>query len=424
VTDEVRTEPATAIRLAIGRWRDDLVNLTARNRLLNFRPSRTSSIEIDRPDLERTLSALLGEQEFVFRSLEQDAEAASDADVPSWITDETAAEEKLFSRAPAVDLNAALRSLLRKSNQEYLDRGVWVLYLAFGTLEWKDESGAPYRSPLVLVPVQLYSPGRRAAPRLKLAEEDATTNPALALRLAQMDIQVPGFEDLESLDLSWYFSSVEEVLQAAVQSGEEFRRGWKVSPTLHLSYFSFAKEAMYRDLLENEDRIAEHAGIQALAQGPGEGMNSFDFDEIPDEKIDQLAPADGTPLVLDADSSQRACVAAALAGRSFVMDGPPGTGKSQTISNMIGALLHAGRSVLFVSEKAAALDVVRNRLGAAGLSSFLLELHSHKATRKEVALALGEALENISQVDLARPRRRNDGNCDAGRVSSTTTPPR
>jgi very-short-patch-repair endonuclease len=119
--------------------------------------------------------------------------------------------------------------------------------------------------------------------------------------------------------------------------------------------------------------------------------------------------------VLDADSSQRACIAAAVEGRSFVMDGPPGTGKSQTIANMIGALLHAGRTVLFVSEKAAALDVVRNRLTEVGLGSYLLELHSSKATRKEVATELGRALDtkpvvprgmSSVGVELLRQRQR------------------
>ena len=85
------------------------------------------------------------------------------------------------------------------------------------------------------------------------------------------------------------------------------------------------------------------------------------------------------------------------------MDGPPGTGKSQTIANMIGVLLHAGKTVLFVSEKAAALDVVRDRLDAAGLRSYLLELHSHKATRKQVAVALGTALDTVPVAPAPMP---------------------
>src|SRR6266852_552258 len=109
------------------------------------------------------------------------------------------------------------------------------------------------------------------------------------------------------------------------------------------------------------------------------------------------------PVILDADSSQRACVMAALAGRSFTIDGPPGTGKSQTIANMIGALLHAGKTVLLVSEKAAALDVVADRLTGAGLGGYLLELHSHKAARAEVAASLARALDTMPAPPAASP---------------------
>lgn len=155
--------------------------------------------------------------------------------------------------------------------------------------------------------------------------------------------------------------------------------------------------------------------VAALASGGrGEASSKFFFDEITEDEVDRQAAPESTPVILDADSSQRASIAAALAGRSFVMDGPPGTGKSQTIANMIGVLLHAGKTVLFVSEKAAALDVVRDRLDEAGLRAYLLELHSHKATRKQVAMALGTALDTLPvppapmpaiDVDTARKRR-------------------
>lgn len=182
---------------------------------------------------------------------------------------------------------------------------------------------------------------------------------------------------------------------------------------------------MYRDLLDNEDVIAAHAGVAALASGGGQELQdaSFYFDEIPEDQIDRQAPPEQTPVILDADSSQRACIAAALAGRSFVMDGPPGTGKSQTIANMIATLLHSGKTVLFVSEKAAALDVVRDRLTDSGLGAYLLELHSHKATRKEVATGSGRLL-------IASPFRRPPcrtstwTRCASVGSSSTLTPTR
>ena len=115
------------------------------------------------------------------------------------------------------------------------------------------------------------------------------------------------------------------------------------------------------------------------------------------------AAGENPPVILAADSAQRACIMAALAGRSFTVDGPPGTGKSQTIANMIGALLHAGKTVLVVSEKAAALDVVAERLTGAGLGGYLLELHSDKATRKAVAASLASALDPAPAMPAAVP---------------------
>jgi very-short-patch-repair endonuclease len=305
------------------------------------------------------------------------------------------------------DLAAALRSLYRRSNQAYLDRGVRVLYLAFGTLTWIDEDGSHYASPLLLIPVQLDSVGATQGAELKAAPEDPVVNPALALKLSRSGIELPRVDDVEDVSVAGILAAVEAVV--AVQDG------WLVSDSLLLSNFSFAKEAMYRDLLDHEDQIAAHPVVAALASGGrGEAVAEFVFDEISDGEIDRRAAPEITPVILDADSSQRASIAAALDGRSFVMDGPPGTGKSQTITNMIGVLLHAGKTVLFVSEKAAALDVVRDRLDDAGLRSYVLDLHSHKATRKQVAVALGTTLDNVPvpkapmpamDIDAARKRR-------------------
>ena len=317
------------------------------------------------------------------------------------------AVDKLDADKAPEDLAAALRALYRRSNQDYLDRGVWVLYLAFGSLTWTDEDRSQYTSPLLLIPVQLEGMGTAQGPELKSAPEEPVINPALALKLSRYGIELPRVDDLEDISLSGVLDDV----RAAVAH----RDGWQVCDSLTLSYFSFAKEAMYRDLLEHEDQISAHPAVAALATGGrGEASSGFFFEEIPDDEVDRRAAPESTPVILDADSSQRASIAAAVNGRSFVMDGPPGTGKSQTIANMIGVLLHAGKTVLFVSEKAAALDVVRDRLDEAGLRAYLLELHSHKATRKQVAAALGTALDTVPvppppmsamDADMARKRR-------------------
>ena len=286
---------------------------------------------------------------------------------------------------------------MRRAAAEFLDRGLLVLYVAFGILEWSDVDGSEMVSPLLLVPVELLPEGPKGTPRITKGEDDPVINPALALRLKEFGIDLPTAEDIDGLSISQTLSAI----CLALEVNKTFT-GWTLRASTHLSMFSFAKEAMFKDLLDNQAKILEHPIVRALATSdPTQQPDHFQFEPIDPADIDRLAPPEATPLLLDADSSQRAAVAAALAGKTFVMDGPPGTGKSQTIANMIGALLHEGKTVLFVSEKMAALDVVRNRLAAAGLESYLLELHSHKASRKEVATELLRTLDNVAKPPMA-----------------------
>ncbi|GAA0557995.1 hypothetical protein GCM10010172_46280 [Paractinoplanes ferrugineus] len=356
-------------------WRDGLVNLDAGNRLINFRRSETGAVEIAGPPPAVIVGALraggehgfAGEGEFFRTGLEPHA------------------------------LGTVLRRLMRKARQDFLDRGVDALHLSVGTLHWRDEEGAAFASPLLLLPVELTAAGPADLPRLRGREDDPVVNPALVLRMRLLGVELPAVDSLAELDLTEFLTRTR-----AVTAG---RDRWRVDEAVVLSTFSFHKEAMYRDLQDNEDRIADHPLVRKLAFLAG----AADFTPI--EDVDRLAPPEEVPLVLDADASQRACVAAATAGHSFVLDGPPGTGKSQTIANMIGCLMHAGKRVLFVSEKAAALEVVRNRLADVGLDGYLLELHSHKATRKEVARGLADALDAppasppAGQVGAARAAR-------------------
>ncbi|MEV5766021.1 DUF3320 domain-containing protein [Micromonospora sp. NPDC052213] len=405
------------LQATIRQWRDSLINLSGTNRLLNFRLSKSGAFRVLDPAATDVLAGLNAGRYFRFRPAEEgndESQTVPTEPRPALPAADLGRPGRAFrvdvlrTDKPVSDMSSALRNLMRRSNQEFLDRGLWILYLAFGSLTWTDGDKARYTSPLLLVPVRLVPTGPRQLPMLQRADEDPVVNPALTLRLNQLMVTLPSVDDLEDVTYADFLAEV----RAAVAA----HAGWRVNDEVTLSYFSFAKEAMYRDLLDNEASVAGHPVIQGLATGGrGSGGGGFLFDELTEGRIDQDMPAEQIPLVLDADSSQRASVAAALAGRSFVMDGPPGTGKSQTIANMIGALLHAGKRVLFVSEKAAALEVVRNRLHDVGLSAYLLELHSHKATRKEVASALGQALETVpvapsgmNDIDLDNARRRRE----------------
>jgi Protein of unknown function (DUF4011)/AAA domain len=392
------------IRSAIRGWRISLIDFTAANRLLNLRPGRTGMIEVSRPAADEVLARLRAGGAFAFRSLKPWSAApglggeahTQPADESGWTAGAAAAAPPpapylLDTSKDPYDLDAALRALMRHSGQQYLDRGLPVLYLAFGTLTWADRDGAFCTSPLLLVPVRLVSTEPRQPPLLEPAEGDPVINPALSLKLSRQRFALPRVNDLAEVTLSGLLDAIRAVVAD--------KDGWLVGESVVLSCVPSMKEAMYQDLLDHEDLAAAHPAVRALAvTGAGPALG-----EIAGHENGTRAAPEVPPVILDADSSQRACIAAALAGYSFTMDGPPGTGKSQTIANMIGALLHAGKTVLLVSEKAAALDVVRDRLTRAGLGGYLLELHAHKAKCKEVAVSLAKALDVVPATPAAVP---------------------
>ncbi len=391
-------ERAEALKGTLKGWRDSLINLTARNPLIKFSTSDKARVDVALPDAQDLLAGLRAGQEYTVKTLpSREGPYLDVSDVAKVHPDVRArADSTLVTFGDETVVKGALRNLLKRTTQEYMDRGVWILYLAVGFLDWVDVDKQKMRSPLLLVPVRLSASSSKQTPTLGPADEDPVINPALALKLADLDVTLPAL-DAELADLN-----ITDLLARVTDAVAE-HPDWKVTERVTLSYFSFAKEAMYRDLRDNEALVLGSPLVQALGGKAGESGEDFLFDEITDDTVDSAAPPETTPLVRDADSSQRACIAAAVAGRSFTMDGPPGTGKSQTIANMIGAAMQAGRTVLFVSEKAAALDVVRNRLADIGLGAYLLELHSHKATRKEVAAALGEALIRVPVAPAGLP---------------------
>ncbi|MEU4823036.1 DUF3320 domain-containing protein [Actinomadura sp. NPDC023710] len=373
------------MRDVLGAWRNRLIDLGGRNRLLNFRHTRTATLAIRSPaagplivDLDTGLRFAELPEDEPDGPLEDDAEDESLAAVG---TADGIVTQKKTRRA----LDAALRKLYRDSNQVFNDTGLWTLQLGVGLLKWREPGAEDFNTaPLLLLPVRLDRLGPGAYRLISEESEESAPNPALAVKMAHLGLGWPDPDDMKDL------LSTLTAVRAAITG----RPGWEVTEDVVLATFRSHKEAMYRDLLDQEDQILAHPLVRAIGLGEAAHLPADElyFEPLDSERLDELQPPELTPLVLDADSSQRQCVAAALDGRSFIMDGPPGTGKSQTIANMIAALMHDGRSVLFVSEKAAALDVVRDRLDAVGLGAFILALHSHHASRKEVAKALGAAL--------------------------------
>ncbi|RKQ90984.1 uncharacterized protein DUF3320 [Solirubrobacter pauli] len=296
----------------------------------------------------------------------------------------------MTTKAAGKDVRAACAGLARRATTEFMDRGIWVLYLGVGMLHWSDpaDGRAEYQdSPLLLVPVRLEAGKGGHDWKLASTEEEPLVNPALWLKLeTELGIELPELDPEEPLEVA--------PLLAQIRDAVASHPAWTVEERVVLSTFSFHKEAMYRDLRANFEQIVEHPIVSALAAGPTDDSEGedFAFEPVDEADLDREHKPEAAVTILDADASQRQCIAAARAGRSFVMDGPPGTGKSQTIANMIAELITHGKTVLFVSEKAAALDVVHNRLAHVGLDEYTLELHSHKTTRAAVAGALGASL--------------------------------
>ncbi|RYE72285.1 MAG: DUF4011 domain-containing protein, partial [Hyphomicrobiales bacterium] len=275
-------------------------------------------------------------------------------------------------------LETRLRKLRSDASTAIEETGTNFLHLAFGFLDWKEGEGAGRKgslAPLILVPVEITqkrSPAGHHVYDLSWSGEDLQPNLSLQKKLREeFGLDLKDFE--EGLTPERYFQSVRELIRP--------REGWLVRRFATLSLFQFGKLLIYRDLDPRSwpegGEPALHPVIRRITAGASGGGIAFE-----DPKPAEVRTLDlDLDLVERADSSQAGAIHAALGGTNLVIQGPPGTGKSQTITNLIAGALSAGKTVLFVSEKLAALEVVRNRLDALGLGDFVLELHSNK-TRK------------------------------------------
>ena len=179
----------------------------------------------------------------------------------------------------------------------------------------------------------------------------------------------------------------------------------EIIPRQVIGTFTYAKLPMVRDMEAAGDLLAESDLVAAVAGDP-EAQRLVAAEHPARENSD--APEDDYS-VLDADSSQRHAIDTVLAGQSLVIHGPPGTGKSQTIANLIAALVAHGRKVLFVAEKRAAIDAVLSRLQGVELGDMVLDIHEGTRDRQRIARDLGATLDlatHSAPADAERLHRR------------------
>ena len=414
----------SSIRQELEKSRLDVLDLSLRNPLLNFRPTKRRGIEVvDERSRElfrilvggpvpdgsssrspRVMYFLSAAEEMAPRptgdSAVDDSAVADLAvtdidDVPSELLamlgeadadlDEAAArhtDNKLQTALPRAALNLRLRETFRQARLSIEEQGVNILYLALGMLTWyeSESSGIERRAPLILIPVQLTRSSVRENFKLRWTGDDIEANLSLEAKLKQdFGVRLPEMPAEEDLDVEDYLLQVEKAVAR--------RERWAVEhDEVHLNFFSFSKLLIYKDLdpetWPEEGRPADHPLVQRLFGGDGFAEGPPDIGE--DEHIDDAEGVAELHPVMDADSSQTLAVLDVIKGRNLVIQGPPGTGKSQTITNLIGEALAGGRTVLFVAEKMAALEVVKRRLDTIHLGDACLELHSHKTNKRVV----------------------------------------
>lgn len=409
-------------------WKNKLLDLTNRNRLLNHRDTK-GCLQIVCPDpslLEDKLARGNQIRIVAFPRPEKELELTFEGDPASNI-DSKAAEQppKQIDSGHEEDTDGlspddteieqfALRQLKKQQAsvvvdlpEEELDKrsvqifrsartslqegGTGTLYLALGFLHWKRErdSDRTFKAPLILLPVQMTRRSVKDGIRIIASDDEPRVNSTLlemlrrdfGITIDELEGELP--TDDHGLDVKKIWDHFRSVISEA--------DGFKVSEEVVLGNFSFVKYLMWADLNERSDALASSNDIVRHLMFTHSQAFTGGGAQISKDTLDQEFRPQDLHMPLTADSSQIAAVAAADKGNSFIIFGPPGTGKSQTISNIIANMLGKDKTVLFVSEKMAALEVVYRRLDEIGLGKFCLELHSNKARKLDVLNQLRQA---------------------------------
>jgi len=374
-------------------WEERLLDLTKGNPLLGINRSRVSKLLVTIPD-PTTLFKMLVLDELAIKlplilikkkKKKQTPEQTKIEDV-----DEAEDEPECTVDPGDVDFEGEPKTQHRLIKRIYdngrstvEERGVTTLHLTFGILNWEDPVLGESSSPLLMVPCQLESLGPNSHMRLKMLDEELHVNPALEFYLRKKQhIELPKFpEEPTAESLNVFISQVKDCVK---------EQRWKIDDKSWLSTFSFESLVIYKDL----QAMANIAKVNPLIAALAKARTLTEGSEALGEELDELEVPKVVPIpVMPADASQLKALTLAGSGRHIVIKGPPGTGKSQTISNLIADALGKGKKVLFVSAKMAALNVVHDRLSKIGLGRFCLEAHSTKAGKLKIIEELKRTLE-------------------------------
>ena len=377
--------PTSQIERLLADARLKLVETGTRNRLVHTprTSKRTRSISILNIEAD-SLFKTIARTERALNFLPEDPARQLSLDPPGTLAARTEALSTpglhLQTGLEEEALEKRLLAMYRDAKTAEEEQGINILFLAVGFLRWyeDDRSDVMREAPLILVPVTLARDLRRSSFCLRGRDEDISANQAIQERLrTDFGVILPEIPEDEDWLPSTYFDEIAQLIAGKSRWSIDF-------DGVELGFYSFSKLLMIRDL-----EIGSWGENEILENPLLRGLLTDGFSEEPpaisnDTKLDEhFAPADLIQVV-DADSSQTVVIENVRAGRNLVVQGPPGTGKSQTITNIIASAVHDGKTVLFVAEKMAALNVVHARLRKAGLGPICLELHSRGANKKQV----------------------------------------
>ena len=373
-------------------WKNKLLDLGKRNRLLNYKETKIGTLRITSPEYRALYNLFVkDEQEIVFPLPNYEDEMPTDDDNESSGAGGTISGETDYggngsfirTNRPVNELQRVLRNLRNKAKVSIEEQGINILYLCFGFLKYTEavQSNTSFVAPLVMVPVKLSQESIVDPFILTLSDDEIVVNPTLAYKLkSDFALDLPEF-DASTTDIGSFLDSIEIAFKDS---------NWSVERDVGLTLLSYLKISMYEDLKEHADSISDHPFVKALC-GDNSALVRIP-DDIKDYDFDKNDKPQNVFQIVDADSSQQEAILYAKRGISFILQGPPGTGKSQTITNIIAERLAEGKKVLFVSEKMAALEVVYKRITEAGLADFCLVLHSQKTSKRNILDQLEQVL--------------------------------
>ena len=419
---EAQSNAAPTLADVIEQWQKQLLQLDRRNHLLYFKPGR-SAIKIAEHTADSIFDKLLTKTRALTFDQVQRRPARGAGDpfaVPAEDEDAAQTDDHIVAPGdlrgdhPPLETQRRLANLKHRYKEWHEEQGLEVLFLALGVLSWVDEDGQESMSPLLLLPCDLSRSSPRDAYELTEIDDEPTTNGTLAVKLHEFGIDLPVTEDI--VTPGSYLQRVRQLIAK--------RDGWSVTDDVYLATFAYSKLPMWRDLEVMRTEGTDHPIVTTLALGEksdkktpdqlGAAPLAFDLpNDLSGGQLDDIPALRELLTVLPADYSQLIAIAKAKASKSLIIHGPPGTGKSQTISNIIGVLLAEGKKVLFVSEKTAALDVVKRRLDDRTLGIFCLDLHSERGKKANVYQQLKQAVEarreaSAPQIDIAMLLQERD----------------